>query len=60
MPRDSRFNVRLESKLVEEVKKYAKRNHTSVAALIESHFRELLARERTVVAVITTGEAEQV
>lgn len=58
--RDSRLNLRLESKMLNEMKKYAKRNRTTVSALVDQYFRELLAKERTVIIAVTTGEAEQV
>ena len=60
MTKDARFNTRLNSKLLERAKSYAKRNHTTLAALIEKYLRDLLAHERTERAVETTGEAEQV
>lgn len=58
--KDGQFNIRIDTELAAEIKKYAKRNGTSVSSIVDLHFRELLARERTVSAVLATGEVEQV
>lgn len=58
--KNTRFNTRMDSRLLEQMKTYAKKNHTTLSSLIEKHFRDLLARERIERVVETTGEAEQV
>jgi hypothetical protein len=58
--KDTRFNVRIESKLAAQVKAYAKRHRTTVSAMVVRQLRELLAQERQSMPVIQTGEAEQV
>lgn len=60
MRKDSRLNIRLESKLALQVKAYARRNRTTISAIVEKHLRELLSQERQSRTVLETGEAEQI
>ena len=60
MAKDGRVNIRLDTKLVKQVKAYAKRNHTTVSALIIEHLRELIVQDRELQAISTTGEVEQI
>jgi len=57
MNKDGRINLRLDSKLVRGVKKYARRHGLTMSAIIEGHLRELLEKER--IAPTKVHEAEQ-
>lgn len=54
--KDERINIRLDSKLAQQIKSYAKRQHTTVTALIERHLRDLLEQER----LKSVHDAEQI
>lgn len=44
--KDGRIHLRLERWLAEEIKEYAKRHGTTVSALADSFFRDLIIAEK--------------
>jgi len=59
MAKGARINLRMEVSLVKQMKKYAERYGTTVSAIVDKHFRDLIEVDRQARAVVTTRDAEQ-
>ena len=58
--KDARINLRMEASLAKQMKKYAERHGTTVSAIVDKHFRDLIEVDRQTRAVVPTRDAEQV
>lgn len=45
--KQGRVHIRLSEELAKDIKSYAERHHTTVTALVEDYFRDLLKEERS-------------
>jgi hypothetical protein len=57
--KDARINLRISADTAKKMKLYAKRNGTSLSALVDTHFKDLLEVDRQKRAVVPTFDAEQ-
>lgn len=60
MKKEGRFHLRLRKELEQKMKSYAERHETTITALVEQHFLELLREEERMLALQDIEVGEQI